>query len=69
MLARFERVFCKDVVRRHPHRHERRFDLRVGVHRLVVAVGARHAELLGCRLRRVGVRRADGVERDLRQSR
>ena len=54
-------------MRRHAHGDERRLDVRVRIHGLVVAVRTLHAELLGRGLRRVRMGRADGIELRLRQ--
>ena len=62
VLARFNGVFAKLIVRRHAHRDQHGFDLPVGVQRLVVAVRARHAELIGRRLGGIRMRRAHGIE-------
>ncbi len=62
VLARFDGVFAKLVVRRHAHRDRHGFDLRIGAQRFVAAVRARHAELIGRRLRGIRMRRAHGIE-------
>ena len=62
VLARFNGVFAKLIVRRHAHRDQHGFDLRIGVQRLVVAVRAPHAELIGRRLRGIRMRGAHGIE-------
>ena len=68
MLARFDGVFRQHVMRRHAHRHQRRFDRRIGVHGFVVAVGAFDSVFLagspGC----LFVRRANGVNLGFRQA-
>jgi hypothetical protein len=62
VLARFNGVFGKLIVRRHAHRHRHCFDPRVGVQRFDVAVRARHAELICRCLRGIRMRRAHGIE-------
>jgi len=47
VLARFQGVLREHIVRRHAHGHQRGFDLGVRVHRFVVAIGPRHAVLVG----------------------
>jgi hypothetical protein len=68
MFARFNGVFRKLIVRRHAHRDDHGFHPLIGVQRLVAAVGAFHAELIGGCLRSLRMRSAHGIKLGVRQA-